>query len=277
MNLVCYLYYSSAIKDVYSLVSVLNRLIKLDNVCIVVNKNIDFELVERTFSAALFQKVNIVSYNPDNWEFCAYDLGIDSVCPSLNNGVIIFNDTAGRNYPLFNSDLRRFVELVKIHSGDKFPVYIGKVESAGRQFFLDGMAFNSWIRSNIFYMNKSAIESVGHVFDESLFKCPYVDRGRFVFGERVSSTLADYINNWLSPSGEKNGWLAHVGKKDVSSDVLLKKAGSILLEKRLSAIVSNGGGALVTYEPLIVSFLYKLRIRLFFKVKNIKSLIANYF
>ncbi len=273
MNIICYIYYEVAIDNCLLLISRLQKELDIQRVCVVYKDGLNIIGFRNALkNYRISNVVELVPYDGVNWEFGAYQLGCDSLNGNWGDGVLIFNDTAGRNYPFFHSDLRRFSREVTNSREINSPVIVGKLESANLDFELCGMKFSQWIRSNIFFINRASILVLnGKLFDNELFNLPVSSNERLTFGCALSETLESYLLNWLYPENLSQGWRGHVGKAVVPQKVLRSKAGSILLEKRISALILNKGGVAVSYEPKDSGWFYKLRIRIFFKARKYRN------
>lgn len=273
MNIICYVYYEVAINNCFVLISRLQKELNVQKVCVVYVDWINVTHLRNALNNyRISDPVEFFPYDGVNWEFGAYQLGCDKLNGNWDEGVLILNDTAGRNYPFFESDLCRFATAVIDSKSINSPVIVGKLESANLDFELCGLRFNQWIRSNIFFLNSASICALnGKLFDDELFNLPIISNGKLMFGSSLSQPLESYLLNWLYPESLAKGWRGHVGKIDVPQEVLRGKAGSILLEKRISALILNKGGAAVTYEPKDSGWLYKCRIRMFFKARGCRN------
>ncbi len=273
MTLVCYIYYEAGINNCFEMISRLVQELDVCRVYIVYIRRISvIDLRSALKNYRISDHVEFFPYDGVNWEFGAYQLGCDKLNGNWGDGVLILNDTAGRNYPFFDSDLRRFSREIRDSKEMNSPIIVGKLESANLDFELCGLRFSQWIRSNIFFINRASIMALnGKLFDDELFNLPVSSNGRLTFGCALSQPLESYLLNWLYPESLTKGWRGHVGKIDVPQEVLRGKAGSILLEKRISALILNKGGAMVTYEPKDNGWLYKFRIRMFFKTRGYRN------
>ncbi len=269
MNLICYLYYEDAASHICRLIRRLGNLFKFSEVIVVYNQNSIREL--GPVEGCGFR---LVPYGGDGWEFGAYQAGIDSLNQSSRGGVVIFNDTAGRNYPLFGGDLSRIRSASNAHSGASVPVLCGKYESLGIQFRLRELMFDGWVRSNIFYANEAALDAVSwEFFDPDLFLAPCCFGGDVFVGDSASNELQTYIHDWLGPAAGRAGWLEHAGRHSVPDAVLARKAGSILLEKFLSARIVNSGGRLVDYcDQNELPWVTHLKSKAFYLTRRLRRL-----
>lgn len=279
MNLICYIYYEVAIDNCLLLISRLQKELDIQRVCVVYKDGLNIIGFRNALkNYRISNVVELVPYDGVNWEFGAYQLGCDRLKSNWDEGVIILNDTAGRNYPFFESDLCRFATAVIDSKSINSPVIVGKLESANLDFELCGLRFNQWIRSNIFFLNCASLCALdGKLFDEDLFNLPIISNGKMAFGSALSQPLESYLLNWLYPENLSKGWRGHVGKAVVPQKILRSKAGSILLEKRISALILNKGGAMVSYEPRVGWWLYRFRIRMFFKTRGCRNRLGAIF
>ena len=261
MTLVCYLYYEEAIGQVLDLIARLRKHLDVSRVLIVY----DQRRLRGEDLVTSDAQVRVLPYAGDDWEFGAYQLGLDE-SDWRRGGLVFLNDTVGRNYPFFAGDLRRFADGCRTAAASDGPVVVGKIEQSTCAYSLLGREFDAWIRSNIFYLNAPALDAIGaELFDAAVFRAPVVEDGRLRVGLPVSPELEAHLLNWLSPSAGKAGWLAHARQTAADPAVLRGKLGSILLEKHLSARLRAAQAKFVSYEPVGTSPVHALAVWLFFK------------
>lgn len=276
MNLVCYLFDARAAADFAAQIARVDERLPLARICVVYRDGLSIDLFARDLrKLGVAQSHEYHPYAGADWEFGAYQLGIDAVVRA-GDDLIIMNDTAGRHYPLFRADLARFARQVAVAKASPNPTIVGKVESVDHEFCLCDLEFNSWVRSNFFYLNSAAIGVLDRrVFDPSVFRAPLVDGDAFSIGLPASESLRRYLADWISPDPAKGGWLAHSGRRGVSDALRRDKTGSILLEKLLSARVVACGGNLLSYAPDDGAVLYSARTRVFFVIRRWRQKICD--
>ncbi len=261
MNLICYAHYRDAVEHVFRLIAQLRKQLQITEVLVV---------HDRTNLAALVPPrqvgaVCLLPYDGKDWEFGAYQLGLDHVDREGVEGVVVLNDTAGRNYPLFGSHLRKLGQICAESAASDRAVLAGKLESQRQAFAIQGLAFDSWIRSNLFFVNRAGLETLAwRLFDPAVFTAPACRDGIVATSGIASAALQTYIANWLGVGAGPQGWRAHTDRTAVSDSLLARKAGSILLEKYLSAKVIAAGGQLVDYDETKSSMLWELKQRSFY-------------
>lgn len=272
MTLVCYLFYEHAIEHVLDLIERLRRELEVSTVFLVYDRrSLHGENLARGVSG-----VRIVPYGGEDWEFGAYQLGLNNSDWQGGPGIIFMNDTAGRNYPFTSADLLRFARQCRMASASAEPTIVGKIEHGAGGFSLLGRPFDAWIRSNIFYLNAPALDALGgEIFDSRVFRAPVVQDGRLSVGLPVSPALEAHLLNWLSPDSGKAGWLGHTEQRVADPAVLRGKLGSILLEKHLSARLQAARARFAQYEPEGMSPLHALAVWLFFKRRGLQRRISQ--
>lgn len=276
MKLVCYLFDLDALANLAAQVSRINGLLAIDGLAVVYRNGLSAESIVGSFSSTSpTLKCDVYPYAGKDWEFGAYQHGIDQIVGD-GDDLIVLNDTVGKNYPLFQDDLRRFAQQIEIARTSDVPSMVGKVESIGIQFSLCDCKFDRWIRSNLFYLNASALDSIGRrVFEDSVFSAPRVDGASFSLGLPASESLEIYLARWMSPDPAHRGWLAHSGKDSVSDAVRRDKTGSIVSEKFLSARLLHGGGRLLTFVPEGRAPLYQAKVRWFSRLRKYRNLLIR--
>lgn len=270
MDIACYLYELKAAARTLNLIRRICRESNVDRIAVVFHKAIPLEgIVKSAQRFGLHSHCRYIQSAGEHWEFEAYQRGLDALSPCIH-GLIVINDTAGRNYPFFTGDMRRFISAAGAAAVAGKPVIVGKVESRGCGFSLLGIHFHKWIRSNIFYINATGLTALNHtLYDERVFRAPTYQGGQLMINLPVSANLADYLLQWLNPASGKSGWLAHSARRHTGEALLRGKLGSILLEKYISARLESGGGDFVTYEPEERSFWYDYSVRMFFKRRRL--------
>ncbi|HEY1089772.1 MAG TPA: hypothetical protein VGE47_01640 [Burkholderiaceae bacterium] len=214
--------------------------------------------------------MSTLPYNGLRWEFGAYQLGLDNI-ESRDSGVLIANDTFGRNYPFFADELRRFSALVLQARHSALATAVGSVEDKGCEFSLCNIGFRAWVRSNLFYLNGPAIQALdGRVFEPEIFQAPTASQGRLRINLPASPGFADYITAWMAPTPSKHNWLGHTGRSEAPDQVLRDKTGSILLEKRMSSRLLAAGGALLRCN-LPESAWHRLRLRVYLRLRRLRG------
>jgi hypothetical protein len=198
---------------------------------------------EKAFSA-LGSNVVELPYDGKGWEFGAYQLGLDWLMARQWGGTVtFFNDTAGIHYPLRRAELAGLREFAT-HPPPGRPALAGHIQHASKQFAYRGEPLPAWARSNAFALSAPAIHALGgRVFIAEDFHAPFIDQSVLVLPEFLSPDLRAYIITWLVDLG-KHGWRSHAGRLDPDLDLLRSKAGSIVLEKRMAALVLAAGGVL---------------------------------
>ena len=129
---------------------------------------------------------------------------------------------------------------------------------------MEGQPLGGFVQSQAFVLSAAAMPVLGEsLFDSACFEAPRVRAGRLQLPSHLSPALAAYIVDWLTRSG-KHGWRHHSGRGELPDELLRCKAGSILLEKRLTAAVLAAGGAVVDCRSRTTHPLRRLARRAFY-------------
>lgn len=177
------------------------------------------------------------------WEFCAYQRGLELLQQQGWRGAVaFFNDTAGRHYPLPAAELRALRDAA-LGSGSR-ALLAGHVEPAPAGLAWRGLPLPGWVRSNAFVLNAAGLRALGErVFDADEFAAPRWQGASLRWPDHLAPALREHLDRWLMAPG-KQGWRHHAGRPDPAPALLQGKAGSILLEKRMAALVLAAGGTL---------------------------------
>jgi len=276
MKLVCYLFDAAALGSSVAQISRINNRLTIERLAFVYRKGLDAEsIVQQLASNCPGIMWEIYPYAGNCWEFGAYQYGIDLIVRD-GDDLIVLNDTVGRNYPFFNDEFEKFTQQVSVASISIAPLMVGKVETAGINFQLFDCEFDCWIRSNLFYLNASALDVIGRrVLDDSVFFAPRVNGESFSLGLQASYTLESYLAQWISPDPAHRGWVAHSGRSSVTDAVRRDKTGSILSEKYLSARILRAGGQLLNFVPDGQTTIYRAKVRWFLRIRKYWNLILR--
>jgi hypothetical protein len=191
--------------------------------------------------------------------------GIDALRgPGEPDAWLLLNDTAGVNDPWPVAErqaLRRAADAMAVSGA---VVLAGAVKPAPQACALAGQPLPAWVQSQAYALSAAALRALdGRVFDADLFAAPQVLQGQLTWPPSVSTALAAHIGGWLTRPG-KDGWRHHSGRAEVADTLLRDKAGAILLEKRLAAVVLAAGGVLQDCSPPSGGALQLLARRLFY-------------
>ncbi len=215
-------------------------------------------------------KSKVISYCGEGWEFGAYQLGLDCIENELfNDGVIIINDTASINYPLYDDDIINIIGLIGEYCVSSVPVLIGKVELPARPMTMYERKLEQWVRTNIFYLNFAAICAINKkIYDEELFQSVTFDGENLGFPKIIGGDMREYIKNWMVPRENIYSWSEHVGVRNIDKSIVRGKTGSILHEKRLASLVQYAGGEILSYSMPANSLRSKFRDKIFYFKKK---------
>lgn len=213
------------------------------------------------------------------WEFGAWQRGIDAVRAEVTpQAWLLLNDTAGVNDPWPVAERRRLRLLADELAADPLagPVLAGAMSKAPAGAALLGHALAGWVQTHAFVLSSRALEALGwRVFDADLFDAPLVHDGRLELPPSVSPELAAHVAGWLTRPG-RTGWLHHSGRRHVSDELLRNKAGSVLLEKRLSALVMAARGTLYDCRQIPAGPLAPLARRMFYWQRRLVLALSRY-
>lgn len=177
-------------------------------------------------------------------EFGGYQEGMDSLDLSAVSGVYFINDTAGVHNYIPSYFISAFTKDIDRDRGDA-ALCFGHIDHTKSSFTLQGMVCKKWVRSNLFYLNSSAINLVSKtIYSPDIDDLIHPDIGEKFFSPFVEEALRSRIKSWLfTPS--RNSWYGASPLTLDNSDFMAGKARSILHEYYLSLRIIANGGALV--------------------------------
>jgi hypothetical protein len=184
--------------------------------------------------------VEVIKGSNRGREFGGYQDGLDHLRGSAAGGVCFVNDTAGiHNYlPRFFVDA--FVRAA-LRLRNRRGVCVGHVDRALQTLEIGGLVGESWIRSNLFYLDEPALRSL----DWKVY-APEINAlvpGAFphhFFSDALNSSMQVRISRWLFQPGSKS-WYAAAPLTDENADFMAGKARAVLQEYYLSMRLSHAG------------------------------------
>lgn len=199
------------------------------------------------------------------WEFGAWQTGVDALLAGGEVGAwLMVNDTAGVNDPWPYAERVRLRRQADAAATASSPLLAGALKPAPPGCALQGRPLAAWVQSHAFVLSKEALRALdGGLFDRTLFDGPAVAQGSISLPAVVSPALAEHVGGWLTRRG-KDGWRHHSGRTDVPDSLLRDKAGAILLEKRMAAVVLAAGGSLLDCSHAPAGPWQRLQRRLFY-------------
>lgn len=199
------------------------------------------------------------------WEFGAWQTGVEALRAGGAVGAwLLLNDTVGVNDPWPRADrlaLRRAADALA--AGDSVAL-AGGVTALPAGSAMAGQPLDGFVQSQAFALSAAALRVLGgSLFDAACFEAPRVQAGRLQLPGELSPALANHLVDWLTRQ-DKHGWRHHRGRGELPDEALRDKAGSILLEKRLTARVLAAGGAVVDCRSRSTHPLRRLARRAFY-------------
>jgi hypothetical protein len=238
--IVAYSYYPKNLSRMESVIDGLTR--DVHGALIV---NICSANVKNTLKISSRNQLVQLPHEGSGWEFSAYQQGLSHLRSlGWKRSVLFLNDTAGVNYPLTLHMMQSLMEVAAL--SDSAPSSLsGCLECPPKpNFAYRDIPLEAWIRSNIFVLTAAALKDLNwKLYEEQDFRASKIIHENLILPEFISEALSNHIYEWLTAQG-KGGWKHHVKREEIPADILAGKAGSILLEKRLSALVVASGGSL---------------------------------
>jgi hypothetical protein len=199
------------------------------------------------------------------WEFGAWQTAVDALRAGGDVGAwLLLNDTVGVNDPWPRAERIALRHAADALAGGDSVALAGGVTPLPEGSSMEGQPLGGFVQSQAFVLSAAAMPVLGEsLFDSACFEAPRVRAGRLQLPSHLSPALAAYIVDWLTRPG-KHGWRHHSGRGELPDELLRCKAGSILLEKRLTAAVLAAGGAVVDCRSRTTHPLRRLARRAFY-------------
>ena len=162
VHYVVVIYYAEYLEKFAKIAAVLMNTQRVRTLRLVINNPaIDDRAVSQYFSD-LGVPAYVLRHNNTGLEFGAYQCGLDHLRHADADDLpcLFANDTVGIHYPIDRFYLRKFTHAVQSHFGSN--VIVGRIDSVPRRLELRGHNTSRWIRSNLFVMDKQALESLNN-------------------------------------------------------------------------------------------------------------------
>jgi hypothetical protein len=158
------------------------------DIYIIINNEYSFK---ETIINNVDDKLIYIKGDNSSWEFTAYKSGVDYLKNSnkMNNysAFIITNETINKNHPIFLNDIIPETFDYAVNNN----CCLGRIDSKGSTFTIEGMTMNNWIRSNFFLFNKN-------IFIKISDKIIYFDNKTNIQDININNNIKHSINNWIN-------------------------------------------------------------------------------
>ncbi|SIT42909.1 hypothetical protein BN2475_380157 [Paraburkholderia ribeironis] len=246
VHYVIVIYYAEYLAKIAKVAGALMNTQRVRTLRVVVNNPaIDDRVVKQHF-ADLAVPAYVLRHNNTGLEFGAYQFGLDDLRRTDADDLpcLFANDTVGTHYPINRIYLREFSRAAQAHLGSN--AIVGLIDSAPRRLELYGQQASRWVRSNLFVMDKHALESINNQIyvaplDSFINESPREDD---FFSASIGPSLRSHISHWLF-SGSSDTWYKSEPLSLDNHLRMARKARSILQELFLSMRLEGAETALV--------------------------------
>ncbi|WP_367839348.1 hypothetical protein [Paraburkholderia sp. DGU8] len=209
------------------------------------NPQIDESVVKQHF-ASLSAPVRILRHDNTGLEFGAYQRGLDDLRRTDADDLpcLFANDTVGSHYPITTFYLRKFSSAAQEHLGSN--AIVGLVDWSARRLQLCGLHTSRWVRSNLFVMDRQALQSIDNALyvarlDACIHDSPSEDE---FFADAIGPSLRAHLRRWLF-SGSPDAWYQSAPLSPDNHRRMAAKARSILQELFLSMRLDSAATAFI--------------------------------
>lgn len=196
---------------------------------------------------------DVVLHDNGGLEFGAYQAGLNSLCRTSDpDWVVVLNDTLATHHCFSSPTRANFVRHLIAPGLADFPIVVGQVESLARSYALHGMRTHRWITTNVFALNRAALQRLDHrihIPDLDRLVESSGDRAHF-FADDMDSILREHLDRWLFEPNGANSWYGAAPLDSGNAAKFAGKARSIIQEKFLSARLDSIGTMFVDIKRL---------------------------
>ncbi len=218
--------------------------------------NTDYLVIDNNLPTSFCgKKANILTIGGDNtlFEFSGWDHAISYMHENMNYSneslVLFVNDTFHRRDYKQGKDYLDFFDLSIINNKDVMNSAIGYLDDFPRDVSLNGIKYNNWIRSNIFFLPAHIVREIYPLSYSAIFEPQAIfsnDPNYFWSNtDSISENWKAYISSWLFGTINNNypeynlNWLKATPAGAENHEYFKKKALCILSEHYLSARLLN--------------------------------------
>jgi hypothetical protein len=246
VHYVVVIYYAAYLARIVKVAAALIDTQSVGTLRVVINNPAIDELVVKQHFASLPVPAHVLRHDNTGLEFGAYQLGLDDLRRTHADDLpcLFANDTVGTHYPITTFYLRKFSSAAQEHLGSN--AIVGLVDSAPRRLELCGLHTSRWVRSNLFVMDRHALESIhNQMYVARLDACINDSpKEEDFFADSIGPSLRSHLSRWLF-SGSPDAWYKSEPLSLDNHRRMAAKARSILQELFLSMRLEGAATALI--------------------------------
>ncbi|MFW9616601.1 hypothetical protein [Aquabacterium sp.] len=236
-HLVWLLYNPARSSKGVDLIKQIARSTSLDRIIVVWNGK-GLPPLDTTSLKSLGRIVELLEGSNCGREFGGYQEGLDHLQRQATGGVYFLNDTAGVHNYLPQYFVHAMVSAALRCGGGK-GVCVGHVDRALQMLEINGLTSDFWIRSNLFYLDSVALESLKwKVYSPEIDALVPGDLPDRFYAVTLSSPMQERINRWMFQPGKKS-WYGAATLTRENVDFMAGKVRSILQEYYFTMRVSR--------------------------------------
>lgn len=237
MKLICLVYSPARMKATARILSGIRQRFseRLTGIVVVSNNGALSEDDVRRFVPGDF---SFVAHDNSGMEFGGYQAGLDRVAAHGPDDVLIMNDTLGSHDHWGRNKLRCFARVVANHRQNG--VVAGHVQCGEQSIVLKDRHASHWIRSNLFFIDRVALEAVdGRLYYPEIDELVSDDPGSGTFFDPSLDPVAVAFLEWWLFSGDPDAWYGSRPLTDENWRFMALKARSILQERYVSMLLAD--------------------------------------
>ncbi|MBA3597196.1 MAG: hypothetical protein H0W40_07445 [Methylibium sp.] len=185
----------------------------------------------------------VEQHNNSGHEFGAYQHGLNQV---LSHGefdwVLFLNDTVVTHQLFCSRHRKTLASYLTDPVSHEAPAAVGSLETLPRPYCIEGARSHRWITTNIFALNRQALEvlngRVHHPEIDGLIRT--VGDVDSFFADDLDDALKNHLKAWLFGALPGSSWREAAPLTASNAGHFADKARSILQEKYLSALLEEG-------------------------------------
>lgn len=174
-------------------------------------------------------------------EFSAWQEGLELIAASLadEDAVLFVNDTAFENRIFCGLIEWNFHSAINALVNQTEPVLLGETMRTRGAYAIDGVKFEWWVSTYMFFLNMAALRRLQFkVLEVDAFAVDAAES--HLISTRISTDLAVHINRYLLTKGPRS-WHRAAALRTENRSIMTLKAGCIINEMALSVAACAAG------------------------------------
>ena len=196
----------------------------------------------------------VIRHDNSGMEFGAYQAGIDRLLADGDPEWVLFVNDTFATHQSFGSVYRQKLAADLERKFD-YPATIGRIVSVPRSYQIEGMRAHRWVTTNLFAINRAAIQALGGRIYRSELDALIIETSDIegFFDARIDPGLREFLEAWLFRARPGWHWYASDPLQPCNAARMARKGRSVIQERYLGALLEDLAAEFVNLDELSVA------------------------